>query len=83
MSMEIIFSDEFKKDFKKIRDKTTRIRIIKQLKKLAEMPEAGKPLMYNLKNHRSIRVAPFRIIYRLESDKIIINCFDHRGSVYN
>lgn len=81
--MEIIFSDEFKKDFKKIKDKTTRIKIIKQLKKLAEMPEAGKPLMYDLKNHRSIRVAPFRIIYRLESDKIIINCFDHRGSVYD
>ncbi len=81
--MEIIFSDEFKKDFKKIKDKTTRIKIIKQLKKLAEMPEAGKPLIYNLKNHRSIRVAPFRIIYRLESDKIIINCFDHRGSVYD
>lgn len=83
MSMEIIFSDEFKKEFKKIKDKTTRIRIIKQLKKLVEMPEAGKPLMYNLKNHRSIRVAPFRIIYRLESDKIIINCFDHRGNVYD
>ncbi len=83
MSMEIIFSDEFKKDFKKIKDKTTRIKIIKQLKKLAEMPEAGKPLMYNLKNHRSIRVAPFRIIYRLEKDKIIINCFDHRGNVYD
>ncbi len=81
--MEIIFSDEFKKDFKKIKDKMTRIKIIKQLKKLAEMPEAGKPLMYNLKNHRSIRVAPFRIIYRIEENRIIINCFDHRGSVYN
>ena len=83
MSMEIIFSDEFKKDFKKIKDKTTRIKVIKQLKKLADMPEAGKPLAYNLKNHRSIRVAPFRIIYRLENDKIIINCFDHRGNIYD
>ena len=81
--MEILFSNEFKKDFKKIKDKTTRIKIIKQLKKLAEMPEAGKPLMYNLKKHRSIRVPPFRIIYRLEQDKIIINCFDHRGNVYD
>ncbi len=81
--MEIIFSDEFKKDFQKIKDKTTRERIIKQLKKLEEMPEAGKPLMYELKNHRSIRVSPFRIIYRLEADKIIINCFDHRRDVYD
>ena len=80
--MEIIFSDEFKKDFKKIKDKNLRIRIIKQLKKLEVDPEAGKPLKYDLKNHRSLRVPPFRLIYRIEQDKIIINCFDHRSSVY-
>ena len=81
--MEILFADEFKKDFQKIKDKTTRLRIIKQLKKLAELPEAGKPLKYDWKNHRSVRVPPFRIIYRLEGDKIIINCFDHRKEVYD
>ena len=81
--MEIIFSDEFKKDFKKVKDKTTRIKIIKQLKKLADLPEAGKSLKYNFRNHRSVRVPPFRIIYRLEKDKIIINCFDHRKEVYS
>lgn len=81
--MEIVFSEEFRKDFQKIKDKTTRLRIIKQLKKLEEMPEAGKPLMYNLKNHRSLRVPPFRLIYRLEENKIIINCFDHRKEVYD
>ena len=81
--MEIIFSEEFKKEFQKIKDKKTRLRIIKQLKKLSDMSEAGKPLKYELKNHRSVRVSPFRIIYRLEEDKIIINCFDHRKEVYN
>ena len=81
--MEIIFSDDFRKEFKKIKDKTTRLKIIKQLKKLSESPEAGKPLSYNLKNHRSVRIPPFRIIYRFEDNKIIINCFDHRKEVYN
>jgi len=81
--MEIIFSDEFKKDFQKIKDKTTRLRIIKHLKKLSESPESGKPLQHNLKGHRSIRIAPFQIIYRLEKDKIIINCFDHRKDAYD
>ena len=80
--MEIIFSNEFKKDFQKIKDKSTRIKIIKQLKKLELDPEVGKPLKYDLKNHRSLRVPPFRLIYRIEKDKIIINCFDHRSSVY-
>lgn len=80
--MEIIFSEEFKKDFQKIKDNALRLRIIKQLKKLAELPEAGKPLKYEWKNHRSVRVTPFRIIYRLEEGKIIVNCFDHRKEVY-
>jgi len=80
--MKIIFSKEFKKDFKKIKDKQTGLRIIKQLKKLSEQPEAGKPLKNKLKNHRGIRIPPFRIIYRIEQDKIIINCFDHRKGIY-
>ena len=80
--MQIVFSDEFRKDFKKIKDKTTRIKIIKQLKKLEELPEAGKPLRYDLKGYRTLRVPPFRIIYRLENDVLIINCFDHRKEVY-
>ena len=81
--MEIIFSEEFKKEFKKIKDKNTRLKIIKQLKKLAGLPETGKPLKYDLKNHRSVRVATYRIIYRIEKDRIIINCFDHRKDVYD
>jgi len=80
--MQIIFSEEFKKEFKKIKDKVTRIKIINHLKKLGQLPESGKPLQYNLKGHRSIRIPPFRIIYRIEQDKLIINCFDHRKDVY-
>jgi addiction module RelE/StbE family toxin len=80
--MDIIFSDEFKKEYKKIKDKETRLRIIKQVKKLSEQPQAGRPLRNKLKNHRSIRIPPFRIIYRLEQDSIVINCFDHRDDAY-
>ena len=78
----IVFSDEFKKEFRKIKEKDLRLKIIKQIKKLAEKPESGKPLRYALRNHRSLRVPPFRIIYRLEKERIIINCFDHRKDVY-
>lgn len=81
--MEIIFSEEFRTDFKKIKDKATRIRIINHIKNLEKLPESGKSLKHNLKNYRSIRIPPFRLIYRLEGrDKIILNCFDHRKNVY-
>ena len=80
--MKIIFSDEFKKEFKKIKDNVTRLKLIKQIRKLLVNSYSGKPLRYDFKGHRSLRVPPFRIIYRLENDKIIINCFDHRKDVY-
>ena len=80
--MEIIFSNEFRKEFKKIKDKSTRLKIIKQLKKLTKEPESGKPLKYKLKNHRSVRIPPFRIIYKITQARLIINCFDHRKDVY-
>lgn len=80
--MQIIFSGEFKGDFKRIKDKATRLRIIKHLKKLRSLPRSGKPLKYGLKTYRSIRIPPFRIIYQIEKGKIIIHCFDHRKGVY-
>ncbi|PIN75073.1 type II toxin-antitoxin system mRNA interferase toxin, RelE/StbE family [Candidatus Woesearchaeota archaeon CG10_big_fil_rev_8_21_14_0_10_37_12] len=81
--MEIIFSEDFAKEYRKIKDKSTRLKIIKQLKKLSENPETGKPLKYDFKLHRSVRIPPFRIIYRLEQDRMIINCFDHRKIIYD
>ncbi|MBW2974949.1 type II toxin-antitoxin system RelE/ParE family toxin [Candidatus Woesearchaeota archaeon] len=80
--MQIIFSEEFRKEFKRIKDKQTRLKLIKHIKKLEQLPESGKPLQYKLKGHRSMRIPPFRIIYRIERDSIIINCFDHRKDVY-
>jgi mRNA-degrading endonuclease RelE of RelBE toxin-antitoxin system len=81
--MEILFSEEFRKEFQRIKDKPTRIRIIKQIKKLGKLPEAGKPLKYELKDYRSLKIPPFRLIYRIDNDKIVINCFDHRKDVYD
>jgi mRNA-degrading endonuclease RelE of RelBE toxin-antitoxin system len=80
--MDIIFAYEFKKEFKKIKEKQIRLNIIKQIKKISEKPTVGKPLQYGLKAYRSLRVTPYRILYRKEKDTIIINCFDHRKKVY-
>lgn len=80
--MKIIFSEKFKRDFQKIRDKKTRIRILKQIKKIATMFGAGKYLGGKLKGKRSLRVKPFRIIYKIENGDAVILCFDHRKRVY-
>ena len=83
VKMEIIFSAKFKQEFKKIKDKSTRLKIIKQIRKLSQSPEVGKPLRNKWKNHRSLRVTPFRIIYKIENNKLFVNCFDHRRDAYS
>lgn len=80
--MDIIFSEEFKKEYQKIRDERTRLRIIKIVKKIAKDPTIGKPLKHELKNHRSARITPFRLIYRIERNTLIVNWFEHRKTVY-
>lgn len=82
IDLEIIFSEEFRKDYRRIKDKALRKRIIKAIKKLAHMPEAGKPLKYGFRGHRRLVVKPFRIIYRIEGNRIFVNLFEHRKSVY-
>ncbi len=81
--MKIEYSESFKKVYSKIKDKNLRRKIYKQLQKLVENPEAGKPLRNKWKNHRTIRVEPYRIIYRIENDIIFVNCFDNRNKIYD
>jgi mRNA interferase RelE/StbE len=42
----------------------------------------GKPLRYSLKGHRRLRVADYRIVYRIEADTVIIIAIKHRKDVY-
>lgn len=82
IDLEIIFSKEFRKDFRRIKDNALRTRIIKAIKKLEKKPESGKPLKYGFRGHRRLLVKPFRIIYRIDRGRILVNLFEHRKSVY-
>jgi len=44
----------------------------------------GKPLRYSLKGHRRLRVADYRVVYRIESKtkSVIIIAIKHRKDVY-
>ena len=81
--MEVTFSDDFNRKYNKIKNEALRLRLLKVIKKLRDFPYSGKPLRHNLKEHRNIRVRPFRIIYRIEEDSIVVICFDYRKYVYD
>lgn len=79
---EIIWTQKGEQDFKKIRDRATQDKLEKQLRKIAENPDFGKPLRYSLRGEWSVYVKPFRLIYKVEDGKLILLRFEHRKEVY-
>ncbi len=79
---EIIWTQRFEQDFKKIRDRATQEKLEKQIRKISENPSFGKPLRYGLRGEWSIYVKPFRLIYTVNGDKLILLRFEHRKEVY-
>lgn len=80
--IEIIYTHEFERDIKKIKDQRIRERIKKLIRRIGENPDVGKPLRYELEGLRSLKIPPFRILYESKSNSIILHKFEHRKKVY-
>lgn len=50
--------------------------------KLIADPHCGRPLRYDLQGKRSLRLPPFRIIYEIDGDRLILHAFENRDMVY-
>lgn len=74
--VEIIFEEKFKNLFSKIKDSFTKEKIIKQIQKIKENPEIGKPMMYNRKGTRELYVSSFRLSYIYDYEKRIAYILD-------
>ena len=79
----IVYTQKFERDVRKIRDNSFREQLEKQIRKISENPEFGKPLRYGLKGEWTIRVKPFRLIYAVQGDRLILLRFEHRRDVYD
>ncbi len=79
--VEIIYTDKFEKEIKKL-DSSIKIKVIKQIEKIIQDPKIGKPLRYDLKGERTIYVKPYRIIYAFHEDTLTFLRVEHRKSVY-
>jgi addiction module RelE/StbE family toxin len=79
----IVPTDSFKHDVKKIKDKALKERLQTQIQKVAEKPDFGKTLRHALKGEWSVRINPYRLIYKVEGDKLILLRFEHRKEVYH
>lgn len=70
--VNVIFDDEFKKNFKRIKSSQLKEKIIKQISKLKLNPKLGKPMKYNRKGTRELYISPFRLSYYLKNNTIYI-----------
>jgi len=77
-----VFSDDFKKQMDKIRDKATLRRLRKAVENILANPEKGKYLSKELAGKKSMRITPFRLIFEPKENFIIFHTFEHRGKVY-
>ena len=78
--VKITLSKKFIKDIKRL-DEFQKNKIEKQIKKIIQNPSVGKPLKYK-RGERSLYVKPFRLVYTLKTDEIILLKFDHRKKIY-
>ena len=74
--VEIRFDKRFTIMFSKLKDGLLRIKIKKQIQKILENPEVGKPMRNVRKGTREIYIKPFRLSYVFIKEKNIIYILD-------
>lgn len=77
--VEVDYHDDFQKEWKKL-DSSLQTKVKKQIAKILENPEIGKPMRFARKGTREVYVHPFRLSYEYikEEDKVIILDFYHK-----
>ena len=80
---EVILTQKFDDDTKHIRDALMKERIKKQIAKITERPEIGKPLRFSLKGERTIYIRPYRLVYSISGETLILLRFEHRKGAYD
>lgn len=61
--VDIAYDLLFEKKIKKIKDNLLKSKVKKQISKIIDFPEIGKPMRYARKGTREVYVTPFRLSY--------------------
>ncbi|KYK23077.1 hypothetical protein AYK24_01290 [Thermoplasmatales archaeon SG8-52-4] len=79
--LNIDYKENLLKKISKIKDKSDKEKIKKQIHKIIENPEIGKPLRYARKGTRELYIGSFRIAYSFikNQNKIIFLDFYHKN----
>ena len=72
MSYEVILTDSFLKDLRKLKNKSLEEQVLNKLKELEEYPQRNKRLMYELNNYYRIRIGKLRVLYTIQENKVYV-----------
>lgn len=71
--LTVEYTEDLLKTIKKIKDLSVKEKIKKQIKKILEKPEIGKPMRYARKDTRELYIGSYRLAYAyFKDDKKII-----------
>jgi len=78
--VEIEFERRFKKQVQKTKDNSLKQRLKKQIAKIQENPEIGKPMRYARQGTREVYLPPFRLsyLYLKERDLVVLLDLYHK-----
>ncbi len=79
--LTVEYSDNILKIINKIKDSAIKEQVKKQIKKILENPELGKPLRYARKGTRELYIGSFRLAYAYfkREQKIILLDLYHKN----
>lgn len=71
--LTVEYTVDLLKTIEKIKDLSVKEKIKKQIKKIIEQPEIGKPMRYARKGTRELYIGPYRLAYAyLKDEKKVI-----------
>ncbi len=78
--VSVDYDQHFLKLFQKLKDTAIKEKIKKQIAKIIENPEIGKPMRYSRKGTRELYIASFRLsyMYSKEENKVILTDLYHK-----
>ncbi|EFD92381.1 MAG: plasmid stabilization system [Candidatus Parvarchaeum acidophilus ARMAN-5] len=75
--MQVDRADKFETEVRKIRDSSLKEKVKKQIEKVVNEPNVGKPLRFQYKGERTVYVKPYRLIYSWDGEKLTFLRFEH------
>lgn len=80
--IDVEWVKNFRERFEKIKEKSFKEKIIKQISKIIDNPEIGKPMQYQRKGTREVYIKPYRLSYlfQKQENKIILLDIYHKDN---